>query len=158
MDCNSKEFITAVEAFYEGKSTAIQERMLKDILSRTDDDGMTGELRSLKTLLTGNGRMSEVQFDTGALRTVVADAARLRVRRPFWPGIVAGALAATVMTIVFVKGAAGDTHCIYGYDINGNALADVESALGMMKSMNIIPELATSMDEATYIVSNIAEK
>ena len=42
--------------------------------------------------------------------------------------------------------------------INGNALADVESALGMMKSMNIIPELATSMDEATYIVSNIAEK
>ena len=113
MDCNSKEFITAVEAFYEGKSTAIQERMLKDILSRADDDGMTGELRSLKTLLTGNGRMSEVQFDTGALRTVVADAARLRVRRPLWPGIVAGALAATVMTIVFVKGAAGDTHCIY---------------------------------------------
>lgn len=155
MDCNSKEFITAVEAFFEGKSTDNQERMLKVILSRADDDGMTDELRSLKTLLSGNGRISEEQFDTRALTAAVAEADGQRTGL-FWSGTLAGAVVAAAIAVAVIFGVNKDPQSIYGYDINGQAILDVDSALEVMGSMNLLTALEESMDDAMNLISNLS--
>ena len=156
MDSNSKEFISAVEAFFEGKSTDNQERMLKDILSWVEEDELTDELRPLKLLLSGNGQISGEQFDTSALTAAVADAATRRTGRLFRAWSLAGAFAAAAIAVAVVFSSRNEPQIIYGYDINGEAILDVDSALEVMGSMNLLSALEESMDDAMNLINSLS--
>lgn len=145
----TEEMKQALEAYLEGTSDAGQEKALKEFLK--DSDCTDGELKAVKTMLCGSESLSQASFDAKAFRES-CNAARLGGRGLYR---YAGALAVVAALAVVVFTSVPSKQKVYGYDIDGRAIMNVDQAIDNMGSMNLLSELGSAMDEAESIINTL---
>ena len=145
----SKEVKAAADAFLEGTSSAEQEKLLREFLAGTDGVGLPPEMRALKIMMSGTEELSAVVFDTDAVAEACRTARRSGGNAYWWAGAVAAA-AAIVLAVVNVV---PQKQHVYGYDIYGQAIVNMDEALENIGSMNLLSELEDSMTEAENILN-----
>lgn len=142
---------TAAEAYLGGNASEEQEKSLRVFLSGSDGVGLSRELCALKVMLEGAEALSKVSFDT----EVFVDACQKARHQGAWKlkfgGAIAAAAAIAVAALVFTP----TKQQVYGYDINGEAITNIDQALDNMASMNLLSELENSTNEAEYILNTI---
>ena len=142
---------TAADAYLDGNASEEQEKSLRTFLSESDGVGLSPELRALKTMFEGAESISNVSFDTGAF----AESCRRARHHGAWMyrygSIAAVAAAIAVAAIVFIP----EKQQVFGYDINGQAIMNVDQALENMVSMNLLSELDNSTNEAESLLNTL---
>lgn len=147
----SKEVKAAADAFLEGTASAEQERQLIAFFEETDGVGLSPEMRALKTMISGAGELSAVTFNTEEVVENCRSARRSGGNAYWWAGAVAAAAAIVVSVFIF----APQSQQVYGYDINGREIKNVDQALDHLGSLNLLSELESSMDEAENILNQL---
>lgn len=145
----SKEVKAAADAFLEGTASAEQERQLTAFFEETDGVGLSPDMRAIKTMLEGSKALSDVSFDTEAF----ADSCRRSRHQGAWMYRYGGVLAAVAAIVVAAFVFAPEKQEVFGYDINGQAIMNMDQALDNMISMNLLSELDNSTNEAESILN-----
>lgn len=142
---------TAADAYLDGTASEEQEKSLRVFLAETDGEGLSAEMRAIRTMLKGSEALSNVRFDTEAF----AESCRRSRHQGAWMYKYGGALAAALAIVVAVFVSVPEKQDVFGYDINGQAIMNVDQALDNMISMNLLSELDNSTNEAEYILNSL---
>lgn len=145
----TEEIRAAAEAYMDGKASEEQEQSLRTFLAENDGVGLPAGLRALKTMLSGTRELADVAFDTAAFADACRSARRSGGNAYWWAGAVAAAAAIVVTVFTFTP----RKQQVYGYDIHGQAIVNMDEALENIGSMNLLSEFESSMDEAENILN-----
>lgn len=124
----------AVDAWYGGNATELQEEMLRRYFSSADMKEMPREFRAVAQMMAGFGEMAHDRMP---------GAAGLKVRpshKAFW-GSVAAASAALVIVCGLLAG-----RTVYGYDYDGSAITDREKALASTECLDCLSLLDDNLE------------
>lgn len=147
----TEEIRTAAEAYLDGNASEEQEQSLRAFLAENDGVGLPAGLCALKTMFSGEGELAGMSFDTAAFADSCRSARRSGGNAFWWAGAVAAAAAIVVAVFTFVP----QKQQIYGYDIHGQAIVNMDEALENIGSMSLLSELENSMDEAENILNTL---
>ena len=143
---------SAIDSYMDGCATEEQERMLRGFLD--DNEEIPAELKAVKTMLSGFSEMSGVSFDTEAFADRCLKSARkgLPVLR------LAGALAIAASVAVAAVLSVPKKQSVYGYDIYGQAIVNVDDALDNLGPISLVSQLGESMAQAEYLINQLVEE
>lgn len=145
----TEEIRAAAEAYMDGRASEEQEQSLRAFLAENDGVGLPAGFRALKTMLSGTGELADMTFDTAAFAEACRSARRSGGNAFWWAGALAAAAAIVVAVFIFTP----QKQQVYGYDIYGQAIVNMDEALENIGSMNLLSDFESSMDEAENILN-----
>lgn len=143
--------MNAADAYLDGRASEEQEKSLRAFLSESDGVGLSPGLRALKTMFEGSESLSKVSFDTGSFAESCRKARHKGTWKYRYGSVIAAAAAIAVAAFVILP----EKQKVYGYDINGQAIMNVDQALDNIGSMNLLSELENNMDAAESIINTL---
>ncbi|MDO5442064.1 MAG: hypothetical protein Q4G10_00170 [Bacteroidia bacterium] len=146
----SEEVRKAADAYLDGSATAEQEKELHVFLATTEN--LPEDFKALKTMLAGFSLLSDISFDTAAFAEKCKNKATRKGPAAIrWAAALAAAAAVVLSVWLFTP----QKQSVYGYDIYGQAIVNMEDALANIEGMNLLSEFSSTINEAENIVNQL---
>ena len=129
------------DKYFEGETTAVEEQAIREYFARARD--IPDDMKSVRTMMCGFAQAASMTYD-GA--TTVSRNKGI-IHKVIWGSIAAAASIALCMTLY--------NSPIYGYDADGNAITDPETALADASYLANLDMLETTINIAEILTDEL---
>lgn len=129
------------DRYFEGETTAVEEQAIREYFARARD--IPDDMKSVRTMMCGFAQAASMTYD-GA--TTVSRNKGI-IHKVIWGSIAAAASIALCMTLY--------NSPIYGYDADGNAITDPETALADASYLANLDMLETTINIAEILTDEL---
>ena len=141
MEYDIKMIRTLCDKYFDGRTSAEEERTLKSYFTKVQD--IPGDLKAVKVMICGMDEASNMAYVPAAAEPVRVGRMSMKVRRIIWSTIAAAASVAVCFSLFNRE--------VYGYDAEGNAITDPQVALESTVLLSHLSKLETTIDIAEMI-------
>lgn len=129
------------DRYFEGETTAVEEQAIREYFARARD--IPDDMKSVRTMMCGFAQAASMTYE-GA--TAVSMNKGI-IHKVIWGSIAAAASIALCMTLY--------NSPIYGYDADGNAITDPETALADASYLANLDMLETTINIAEILTDEL---
>ena len=145
MEYDINRIRTLCDKYFDGRTSAEEERTLKSYFTKVQD--IPGDLKAVKVMICGMDEASKMAYVPAAAEPVRAGRMSMKVRRIIWSTIAAAASVAICFSLFNRE--------IYGYDADGKAITDPQVALESTVLLSHLSKLETTIDIAEMITQEM---